>query len=583
MKATNTLRARRDNDLRDIILILAIGLGCYGLILLTDYVIWDGWWEANFIRNPSETQYLQRIFKEIGRPQEVFYFFPFFFTSNIAMLAKVIGVFGWIASCVFQYRYLRKAICLPREAALAIALVSLACPFFTFWGELTYNMYVISVMFFWFAWALTASRIENYRIRVRMSLLFRILIVLFFILSFELNSNLAHLYAVGALTLIATFKMPPLKDVRSSLLVFSSRYWEIALLPIVYWIWKITCTPTSGYYSNYNKVEIGVAKILEGYAIFFKHLPDYFARITWESLGFSLLFAFLLAILVSVYKTPTQRLTKIIVNGNHTLLLLGGIFLLLASPFSYIVVGQPVICAGWEARNTILLNFPFAIIAVTLCALVIKKVLPLQPQWLIVAVGYIISVGMLTTNYTTLRWQAFGAKQVAIQKGIRQILHSDNAKAATTSEYQNAPTTEKVNVINLRDYYQIPNTLHWYPHVIWTYVIAPPDSPPQVFVMESTGIIPDKISIDSDGRESRTVQLLSISETDLFHLKESTTLSYALSQIPSVGRTKNIAILPGSLGNNGVRIGMTYLAKKLFDIDSLDAYTDSIITIKELN
>jgi len=198
-------------------------------------------------------------------------------------------------------------------------------------------------------------------------------------------------------------------------------------------------------------------------------------------------------------------------------------------------------------------------------------------------IGYIISVGLLTCNHTTLRWQAFGAKQLAIQKGIRQILQSENTKVSTESENQNASKPEKVNVVNLRDYYHIPNTLNWYPHVIWTYLIAPPDSPPEVFVLESTGMLPDNISFDADGREIRTVQLLSIRETDLYHLKESTTLSYALGHIPSVGRTKNVAILPGAVGNDGVRIGITYLAKNIFDRESLSVYRDSIVTIKELN
>lgn len=580
-KATTRRTAPFDESnktLKDIAILASVGIATYGLILLTDYVIWDGWWYSHIIKNKSENIYLSRILKEIGRPLDIIYMLPFFFTNNITLLGKVLGVTSWIASSFFQYSFLKKALLLPKETALLIAIISLTCPLFTFVGEMTYNMYIFSVMFFWAAWDLVSTRINNYKLGLKNGLLLRLICVFLFIASFELNSNIAYIYAVAALVAYIRFKELE-KQTFSALIKQSfARYWEIIALPIIYWILKIVFTPTCGYYTSYNKIEFSISRFIDGYSIFITRLARFWFDLAVETLVISSAITCLLWLITRKNKNSVTFCLSANKHEQHKLAI-GGIFLLLCAPFSYIAVGQPVVSDGWSARNTILVNFPYAIVIVSSLSMLIRHFCTKRPQILIYVIIAIIVSAITASNLTILRWQAFGCKQIAIKTALSSIIAEEN-KNTTMYQLQN---TLPVNVINLRDYYYIPKTILYYPPIIWTYLVAPDDAEPNVFVFDTTHIVPDQITKDELGRESRIVNILKIGESDLRNLKEATQEPYALTKIPLYGRTETVAVLPGQDGNDGVKIGFTYLSKRFFAKQSLAKYCESIVNIKRIN
>ena len=559
-----------------IALIILTGMACYGLVVATDYVIWDGWWYSHFIRNRSETPFLHRILREIGRPQDIVFFLPFFLTDNIAWWSKILGVMAWVGAAICQYGFLMKALSLPGSTALVIVILSLCCPFFTFVGELTFNLYTISVFLFWLAWSLVGDRIAGRRDGPMV----RILTASIFAASFELNSHIAHLYAVGLFLIAYRLPKVSLPMFAAMLPPILARYWELLSLPVVYWIWKNTMTPTSGYYTSYNVVALDPLAIASGYGIFLRDLPFHITELVGQASGPAFAAGLLAIIVCKFWRDDLNSFFHKSVNIRLGFLLCSSTFLFLCSIFSYCAVGQVVMCDGWAARNTILVNLPFATMLFCVFGLLQRRFVSETPRALLIPVLVTVCVGVVACNYTTLRWQAFGVKQQAIQSGLRQIL-APEYKAQLRADL-NETDRRPVNVVNLRDYYHVRSTLDYYPSIVWTYLVAPADAVPRVFILETTRQIQDKVATMPDGSNGVEIAKLQVGPAQLRDLMEDTTLPYALMQVPLSGRTITVAVMPGDQGVDGVSIGFTYLLKRFFNSSSLDDFRNSIVKVVNL-
>jgi hypothetical protein len=548
--------------------IVAFGLACYGLILMTDYVIWDGWWYAHFIRNPGETHYLSRLLREIGRPQDMLFFLPFFLTTHIAFLAKVIGVIAWVVAAALQFRFLVSALSLSANTALIITLISVSCPFFPYCGELTYNMYVCAVLLFWAAWALVGARIA----RQVDGWPYRGLAAILFVASFELNSHIAHLYAVGAFVIayrvLCGGGIPAREKLLAELVDFLRRYWELVALPVAYWVWKTTFTPTTGYYQDYNVVRLDPAAIGLGYLGFLFSAATNLPVTMLQAPGALVAAVIVAAVGSTIYRSQITGFFAGVSPPRPWWLATAAATLCLCSVFSYLAVGQPVAFTGWAARNTILLNLPFALLATAAASGLQRRFALHHPGLLAIPFAAIATIGLVACNLTTLRWQAFGLKQQAIQTALRDVIAQDRS----------APD-DVVNVINLRDYFIIPDTLDWYPPFVWTYLAAEDDEEPTVFVVETTRQIPDKLIQLPDGSTRTEVFPVQIGPAQLRELLEGTTEPYALTRIPSTGRTVTVTVTQGTLGSNGAAIGRDYLLRAWLDPGALPALRSSIVSV----
>ena len=85
-------------------MIVAVGIAAHGLLLLTDYVIWDGWWIQAFLQNPSDWSNFQRIFSEAGRNLDVVWYLPLLGQSACVVISKFVSVLCWLLSGVLVYQ-----------------------------------------------------------------------------------------------------------------------------------------------------------------------------------------------------------------------------------------------------------------------------------------------------------------------------------------------------------------------------------------------------------------------------------------------------------------------------------------------
>jgi hypothetical protein len=249
--------------------------------------------------------------------------------------------------------------------------------------------------------------------------------------------------------------------------------------------------------------------------------------------------------------------------GSNAGLLLFGLFLLLAAALPYAVVNQSFQSFGWLSRNCILFPLPLGMMITGAIGLSSTAFAPTRPAvpWLLLCFVVLLAIG--SANRTTLRWQAFGAKQVSI---------ADKLQASFA---QDPPA-----VVQLRDYFPLPQTIYFYPPIIWTHILSYGKGAPRTFVVETTQMAPDEIVAGADGRQERRVTVVGIDKASLVAALEQTTMPYSLTEIPHVGSQALAIVEPGELGVDGVGLGWDYLKRRLFDRAAIPAFLDQLTSVQ---
>jgi len=413
--------AQGGSPLQHIVLIILCGIAAHGSILLTDYIVWDGWSYGSWLSQHDQITHIRRLFQEIGRPVDMLFWLPFVGAENTAIWAKWAGVGAWLISPCLMYLVLAKAKLVPREVALFCCVLAAVLPVFDVLGELSIWMNTASVVLFWGAWLLVLSLPR----RAPLSWFVRAVALGAFWLAFNLNSQLVF-YCAFAVSLAA---LPKLRDglpaVFDSLRRSFLRYPDFALLPFFYWGWKRIFTPNSGYYLDYNRPTLSAdvlgqtsRSLWEGFVL--SECYSLFDSGFWVVL--SMLVVALAGFLLSRRPRWWPPLGGV---GLSAGLLLGGLFLLLAAALPYAVVNQSFQSFGWLSRNCILFPLPLGMMITGAIGLSSAAFAPTRPAvpWLLLCFVVLLAIG--SANRTTLRWQAFGAKQVSIAEKLRASLAQD--------------------------------------------------------------------------------------------------------------------------------------------------------------
>ena len=540
-------------------LIILCGVAAHGSILLTDYILWDGWSYGSWLSQHDQLSHMRRLFQEIGRPLDMLFWLPFVGAENTAILAKWAGVGAWLVSPCLMYLVLEKAKLVTREVALFCCVLAAVLPVFDVLGELSIWMNTASVVLFWGAWLLVLSLPR----RAPLSWFVRAVALAFFWLAFNLNSQLVF-YCAFAVSLAALPKnrdgLPAVFDsLRRSFL----RYPDFALLPFFYWGWKWIFTPNSGYYLDYNRPTLSAGvlgqtsrSLWEGFVL--SECYSLFDSGFWVVL--SVLVVALAGFLLSRCPRWWPSLGGI---GSNAGLLLVGLFLLLAAALPYAVVDQSFQSFGWLSRNCILFPLPLAMMITGAIGLSSAGLAPTRPAvpWLLLVFVVLLAIG--SANRTTLRWQAFGAKQVSIAEKLQ------------ASFAQDPPA-----VVQLRDYFPLPQTIYFYPPIVWTHILSYGAGTPRSFVVQTTQMAPDQIVTGADGRQERRVTVVGLDEASLVAALEQTTMPYALTGIPRVGSQAVAIVEPGELGVDAVGLGWEYLKRRLFDRAAIPAFLDQLTSVQ---
>jgi len=539
--------------------IVLLGLAAHGAVLLTDYLIWDSWTYSSWLSRPGELAYLERLFKEAGRPLDMLFWLPFVGLSHADLWAKWAGVAAWILSSCLMYLVLIKSHLLVKPVAFSAAALAVVLPVFDVVGVISLWMNSACVALFWAGWwlvlTLPQKRLPFWTVRA--------LALCVFWLAFNLNSLLVFYYAFASCLIVLPNFQKGLSAVLMSLRRTLLHFPEFAALPFLFWLWKQIFTPTSGYYAEYNKLSLSPdvlgrtgRSLWEGFLLGEVH--GLFESAVWVAVSIVTVVA-LASLLTGRFKS-TSSLGSV---GDNAALVLAGLFLLLAAALPYAVVDQPCQSFGWLSRNCILFPLPLGMVITGAIGLSSAAFVPTRPAvpWLPLCFVVLLAIG--SANRTTLRWQAFGAKQVSIAEKLR------------ASFAQDPPA-----VVQLRDYFPLSQTIYFYPPIIWTHILSHGKGTPRTFVVETTQMAPDQIVNGTDGRQERRVTALGIDEASLVAALEQTTMPYALTEIPRTGRQALAIVEPGELGVDAVGLGWEYLKRRLFDRAAMPAFLDQLTSVQ---
>lgn len=522
--------------------IVLVGVLAHGLVPLTDYVLWDGWWYAADLARPGGSPVMARLFHEVGRPLDMWFYLPIrWIGGDPVVVAKWLGLVAWIASAVCISVVLHRLAGLSQPLATAVAVLAAALPVFDLLGELALWMNTACVLLFWIAWVLMSWLPDRAGWR---AIVVRLAALGTFFLSFDLNSNLVMFYAVACA--IAGLRLPHLWPgaTRARLQHAVILHLDFVALPVIFWIWKTCFTPTSGFYATgYNQPSLDPVRLATGYVGFTVHFLFHgFVDLVSSPPWWFIAVAITAAVTIIVRRTPGAATGLEPQRGMGLRLCGWGMFLLLAAAFPYIVVGQSLASEGWPSRNCILCALPTAMIVTGLLIAVNARWIPrARWAWMTgVTVLVVLGIGGCVRNYLT--YQAFGVKQLSIRAKLSKLVHESNA-----------------SVIQLRDYVQIPGTIPYYPPVIWTYLATGADGVPTTFVVETATIAPDIYQTGPDGGPQRVIPQIPLQPRTVDEAITATTMPYALERIPRTGAQALAMVSPNQSRLTPTDIGRRYL------------------------
>jgi len=543
--------------------IIFLGLLGWGLILFTDYFLYDSWWTLYFLKNPAKFWCFEQICHEIGRPLDIFFFYPLTLTNNPVLIAKVIGVSSHILQACLFFRFLQIGLQFSKEDAFWISVIGVTLPFFDLCGEICMFMYGTSPLLFWLAWIIVLG--TEWKISLKY-LALRLGVWVLFILSFNLNSLLFLFYAVAGILFLSKISHSTKDQLISQIERNFRSFGDLYALPILFWLWKSIFCPLGGIYAEweYNKINFNFETIVSGYLSFLNLILGEFYQFLEIGvpaclmvIGVSVLTSFLL---IKFKKTPQTPIKQ---NSKYVFLnLVFALLLVVSSVFPYVVTGKLFAEYGWDSRNAVLLNLPFGMFIFMVfktISIYFKKI----PQFFIQAsmILFILS-GIIMINISTINLQAMGAKQLSLSIKLKEII----------SKYH-------PRVISLRDYFQIPKTIYFYPHIMWTYIGTDFNSIPKSLIVDTRPVFPDQIKQNPNGSQEIVVPLVNFDQNVYNHFVKYAGAAFTFSQVPENNDTFTVVVTEGEFGLNGFKIGTHYLENLYSNKDKISVFLNNVTRI----
>jgi len=552
-------KLKQDCSLRWVGGLLAVLFLCYGLVLFTDYTIWDGWFVGHDLLNQCGPQFLPKMASEGGRPIDLFVLSPLAWFGNPLLTAKVADFVAYCLSSVLAFGVLRHVVNLPVGAAWVTVAVGAALPFYDFVGDIQLWMYSSQTTMFWAGWfcyAVAACRFGVWMRIAGLGLLF---------VSFNFNSLLTFHY--GLITLIVLLMnggSRKLNGLANDALSFLKSNVALVALPFVFWTWKKVFTPTHGFYSSYNQLKFDPQTIAGVYASYFQSLwvPQIHEILALPLVvGMALLLGVVAASLFA--RIPEGLFIQSRAYVAESLWLrsaAGALIWLILSILPYALVGQPPEAFGWNSRNALILGTPTALVMVSFFCWLQGRFAPTHPQVAVFAATAVLSMCAVASNLNILRLQGLGAKQLAVVDKVQPWLKESG-----------------VVVVQLRDYFPMERVINYYPPIIWTFMLAKNLAKPLAFVFDTRPYVADTIQRDPGGREHNQVAVISLTPDNVKELFIGTTVPYSLQHLPTSGKQGLAIIAEGTEGNDPVGIGARYLWIRWLSPQTMPAYLRNLI------
>jgi hypothetical protein len=544
---------------RDAFTIGLVGILAWGLVVASDYILWDTAYFAHYVKDSARWDIIEHLCRDGGVPLSGVLIKLFTHASNPIAACKAVSVGLWVTSAILFSIFLQKAFGLERTDSTLAACVGVAVPFYDPLGELSLFPYTAAVFLFWLSWVLVV--VVDWQITWSSGIR-RLLVLGLLFVSFNLGSNLPYTFAILAGFLARKlFLLPRPWDARC-ILRLGLQYLDLAVCPVVFWVWKTNFTPTDGWYKSikYNSPSFKPDKLLSGFANF------------QQSLMLEILEAFsstervLAGILVSglvwwaLRRSAAPRAGRS--PAGYGLWVAFSVLLVLSAAFAYVAVGQLIAASGWNTRNAILINFPVALCVVTLSG-AFQGIIFKRASWFQKAVCvFIIGISVVGCNISTLRYQGLWAKHTASLPKLRSLI-------AETG----------VNAVSLRDQLEVKGVIERYPAIVWTFLVADEREQPRVLVVDTQIYAADQVLISPAGSRVTKMPVLRFDAATMQQLIEFTSMDYALSEIPKVGTTLSCVVKERTPSIEGGVTGCRYLFLKYFRPRDLTSFLESLTTV----
>jgi hypothetical protein len=538
--------------------LVAAGLLAHGIVAFTDYILWDGYWYYAELAPGVGAPGMKRLFSEIGRPLDYYFLLPFTVLTG-AVAPKIASLVAWILIPISLMIVLREGAKFPAGLAFSVALVSAVLPVFDVLGEIALFMNVFALLVFWCGMAVLAYLPRK---RGVCGFACRIAAILLLLVAFNLNSLLVFFYGLVAFLFVSRVALSPKKNVLTYGLSLVYRFGDFVALPVIFWVVKSVLTPVHGYYMGHNipvfSVERAMSGVLSLVAFVIGEGVEFFSS------GVAVVVALVAALVCAVglgarSALRQEKVKDLRLMGTALVASFGGVVLLLAAAFPYAVVNQPLASFGWISRNCILTPLPLALMLCGFFLVLNQLFLVHRPRAWTVPIVFIVLLGMFVSNRNYIQWQALGAKQDSVGLKMRSALETSNAV-----------------VVQMRDYFMIPDTIYYYAPIVWTYINAGNKTNPETFVFDVAQSIPHQETTTETGETRIVFPQVPVTSELLGQMIEQTTMPYMLGSIPKAGPQIMFIVQQGKLGNDGVSLGAKYLWLKWFNRDGLPEFLEQV-------
>lgn len=363
--------------------------------------------------------YINTVASESGRP-EWRVLVPF--CMSLPNNGRILIFFLYMLDSVFLYKILINSELFDEKASLYITLLFTIIPVNDSRILISNFAYSVGLFFFYLSFMLFIK--WNKTKDINKNIVYRIILLLLFYISFILNSILAYYYIVIAYLFVLELKKQKtdniIKDIINSIKIVVLSYFDFCIIPIVYYVINKTFFPTYGHvFGSYNAVTIGglVKSLLNmprSIIMVFLNIAD------WWINSFSVfsVVIIIVALLLSIftYKKENNQINKTRIIEYF----IYGFVLLIIGLVPYVMVrGKPIYNIGVKGRDAILVPFGVSVILYSLMMVLREKLRK-------IILTLIIVYGIISFNDLYIEWQKDYYYQLSLENLFNNDLIRDN-------------------------------------------------------------------------------------------------------------------------------------------------------------
>lgn len=416
------------------------------MLLVTDRVIWDSWW-AKYLLREGNYALLKRICNEAGNPANYYahFFLNLFGDPNAA--SRIFSFIFLAVSGICIYRICLLSGLLSKAEGRLVASLVVAYPGYQVMGDMSIFFYYAGYTLYLVACLVYLQALESRRYPHKV--LLHVTAIFAFLLSFSTNSLLVFHYSFVALVFLR-YKSQLNYHWRVAIIRLPRKLTMLIVLPWAFWIWKEIFTPRHGPYINYNRLKLDLLMIPAGIRKLMENAILAYFRSDAGLICLKLLAGVaIIVLLINFFRNRWRSAPQPVFNFR--LVVFGGLSLFLAALPYILVTEYPYFFThGWGTKNSLLVALPVALIITGAVMHALRgRWIPNLPRLLIVTIFIVFAV---ENNRNYLNWEL---------QTVKENSYSENARSLLAHQ----PYT----FLEIRDCYKIPDTVSWYPDLVWSY------------------------------------------------------------------------------------------------------------------